>query len=455
MPKGFIDRECETCGASFKGNKLRCKACLSSRTMKMFKYRIYPNKIEAEKLGWTLEKCRQLYNAALCGRQYSRIVPLDEQGNPISKMRYSLSHDHESLFTPITILDEPVSTNKGEQSRELTEIKGAVRPDFQGINDHALRNVLERVDLAFQAFFKRSKEGVGYPRFKGQKWYNSFSSDSGFKFIPRENPKRATLQLGKIGDIKIQLHRPLEGEIKRYIIMREESQWYVCFSCEIKVDEKLPLSYEDVGIDVGVAQFAALSDGSFIENPRYYRRAEADLARLQQSLSRKRKKGIQGSKGNRRRKAIALVAKAHRKIRNQRKDFHHKESRKLVNRYQIIAFEDLKIKNMSKRPKAKQDEETGQYLPNGAAAKGGLNKSILDAGWGTFTGMIEAKAKSTGRVVKSVPAMYTSQTCSACGHCEKENREDQATFICKQCGYAANADTNAAINILRKASRDG
>jgi putative transposase len=206
-------------------------------------------------------------------------------------MRYSLSHDYEALFTPIAILEEPVSTNKGEQSRELTEVKRTLCPEYQEINDHILRDVLERVELAFKAFFKRNKEGVGYPKPKGKKWYNSFSSDSGFKFISRENPKRATFRLQNVGDIKIQLHRPLEGEVKRYIVIKEIDQWYVCFSCEIPGAQKLPLSYEDVGIDVGVAHFAALSDGSFIENPRYYRHAEENLARLQQSLSRKKKRG--------------------------------------------------------------------------------------------------------------------------------------------------------------------
>lgn len=156
------------------------------------------------------------------------------------------------------------------------------------------------------------------------------------------------------------------------------------------------------------------------------------------------------SQGKRRMKAIKLVAKAHHKIYNQRKDFLHKQSRKLVDRYQVIAHEDLKIKNMVKRPKPKQDEETSQYLPNGASAKGGLNKSILDAGWGTFIHMLEAKAKGTGRTIKPVPAPYTSQTCSACGYCNGDNREDQATFICKSCGFTENADTNAAINILSK-----
>jgi len=452
MPKGYIDRNCETCGAPFKGNRLRCKACLSEVPRKMFKYRIYPNQAETAKLEWTLDKCRRLYNAALSGRQYSRVVPLDPiTGEVISKMRYSLTHDYESLYTPIAILHEPVATSKGDQSKEFTEIKRTILPEYQEIGDHILRDVLERADLAFQAFFKRNKEGVGYPKFKGQKWYNSFASDSGYKFIPRENPKRGTLYLQNIGDIKIQLHRPLEGKIKKYLIIREEDQWFVYFSCELTASkEKLPISYEDIGIDVGIAQFAALSDGSFIENPRYYRKAEENLAKLQQSLSRKKKKGVQGSNGSRRKKAIVKVTKAHRKIRNQRKDFLHKTSRMLVNRYQVIVHEDLKIKNMSKRPKPKQDEETGQYLPNNASAKAGLNKSILDASWGTFTSMIEAKAKGAGRIVKSVPAMFTSQTCSACGHCEKDNREDQATFICKSCGYTNNADTNAAINILRK-----
>lgn len=448
MPKGFIERECETCGTSYKGNKLRCKACLKEVPRKMFKYRIYPCKGDTAKLEWTLTKCQRLYNAALSGRQYSRVVPIDPiTGEQISKMRYSLSHDYESLYTPIAILNEPVVTSKGDQSRELTEIKRTICPEYQEINDHVLRDVLNRADLAFQAFFK----GGGYPKFKGQKWYNSFGSDSGFKFLNRENPKRATLQLQNVGDIKIQLHRPIEGEIKTCLIMREENQWFVCFSCELKpTDTKLPLSYEDVGIDVGIAQFAALSDGSFIENPRYYRQAEQNLAKLQKSLSRKKKKGVQGSKGERRRKAIRLVAKAHRKIRNQRKDFLHKTTRMLVNRYQVIAHEDLKIKNMSKRPKPKQDAETGEYLPNNASAKAGLNKSILDASWGTFTNMIEAKAKSAGRIIKPVPAMYTSQTCSQCGHVSSDNRKSQAEFECVKCGYTNNADTNAAINILRK-----
>lgn len=149
--------------------------------------------------------------------------------------------------------------------------------------------------------------------------------------------------------------------------------------------QKLPVSYEDVGLDLGVSHLATMSNGEVIDHPRYYRKAEKQLARRQQSLARKKR----GS--HRREKAKRLVAKAHRKIRNQRKDFLHKESRKLVNRYQVIVFEDLQTTNITKAPKPKPDED-GKYLPNGASAKAGLNKSILDAGWGMFVAMTSYKA---------------------------------------------------------------
>jgi transposase len=154
----------------------------------------------------------------------------------------------------------------------------------------------------------------------------------------------------------------------------------------VKSTRALPLSYENVGIDLGVTHLATLSNGEMIEHPRYYRRAKKTLEKRQQALSRKKK----GS--HRRDRAKKLIGKAHRKIADQRRDFHHKQSRKLVNRYQVIVFEDLQIANLVKRPKVKQDEETGQHLPNGAAAKGGLNKSILDAGWGMFVAMCSCKS---------------------------------------------------------------
>jgi len=150
-----------------------------------------------------------------------------------------------------------------------------------------------------------------------------------------------------------------------------------------------------------------------IDNPRYYRKAQKKLATLQQSLSRKKR----GS--HRRKKAVKAVAKAHRTVHNQRADFLHKASRVLVNRYQVIVFEELATANLVRRPRPKQDED-GNYLPNGAAAKGGLNKSIQDAGWNEFVQFCSYKAENAGRRVVKVNPKYTSQVCSGCGMLRKK-----------------------------------
>ncbi len=170
------------------------------------------------------------------------------------------------------------------------------------------------------------------------------------------------------------------------------------------------------------------------------RKGQATLKRRQQALSRKKK----GS--HRREKAKKLIGKAHRKIRNQRRDFLHKESRKLVDRYQVIVFEDIQIGNLTRAPKAKQDEATGQYLPNGAAAKGGLNKSILDAGWGMFVDMCSCKAEEAGRTLLKVSPKFTSQVCSNCGTVKKKDLSER--WHSCECGAELDRDVNAAINIL-------
>ena len=165
---------------------------------------------------------------------------------------------------------------------------------------------------------------------------------------------------------------------------------------------------EAMGIDLGLLHFATLSTGEAIENPRSLRKAEKKLERLQQALSRKKR----GS--HRRKKAGKLVGKAHRKVANQRRDFLHKASRKLVNTYGTIVFEEVQPAHMSKRPKPRQDEN-GKCLRNFAAAKGGLNKSINDAGWGMVQQFCLYKAEEAGRTVLFVNPRYTSQMCSGCG----------------------------------------
>ncbi len=273
-------------------------------------------------------------------------------------------------------------------------------------------------------------------RFQGRNRYNSFTyPQSGYSLT-----HDSRLCLSKIGSIKIKLHREIEGAIKTCTIKYEAGQWYAVFSCEVEQAESLPPIENEVGIDLGITHFAALSDGTFIESPRYCRKAQKKLEKLQQSLSRKKR----GS--HRREKARKAVAKAHRKIRNQRRDFHHKQARKLVAAHQTIVFEELEIKNVSKRAKPKQDEN-GTYLPNGAAAKSGLNKSILDAGWGQFQQIVVSKAAYAGRTVLLVDPKYTSQVCSHCGTVRKKDL-DERWHSC-ECGCELDRDTNAAINILR------
>jgi len=405
---------------------------------KAFKYRICPNKEVAEKLQWTLDRCRELYNAALDERtsayRVTRKVPVEFCGD-VALIDYSRATG--------------LSIGYNQQQNDLPDIK-EMRPEYKEIGSHVLQNVLRRVDLAMAGFFRRVRNGQtpGYPRFQGKGRYDSFTYPdiAGWKFVPGEK-KHGKLILSKIGSINVKMHRPVDGTIKTTTIKREGTHWYVVFSCEVKA-KLLEVSYEDVGIDLGITHLAALSDGGMIDNPRHYRKAEKKLKKLQESLSRKKHKNAKnGCKGHRRRKASKAVAKAHRKIRNQRRDFHHKESRKLVNRYQVIVFEDLQAANLVKRPKPKQNED-GKYLPNGAAAKGGLNKSINDAGWSSFTEMVKAKAENAGRTVLFVNPRNTSQICSACHKKGPHKDLSERTHICIHCGVVLDRDTNAAINIL-------
>ncbi len=374
---------------------------------KAYKFRLYPNKQQEEKLFWTLNRCRELYNAGLQER----------------KEAYKYAGKSISYY---------------EQKRDLPEIK-EIRREYNDIYSQVLQDVLLRLKRAFDHFFGRIKEGQtpGYPRFQGRHRYDSFTyPQSGFSLEEKH------LTLSKLGTIKVKVHRKVEGTMKTCTIKHEAGQWYVMLSCEVKEPEPLPPSVEDVGIDLGITHFTALSNGEFIASPRHYRKAEKKLKKVQEALSRKKR----GS--HRHKKAVQAVARVHRKVRNQRRDFAHKASRKLVNRYQTIVLEELQTKNLVKRPKPKQDEETGQYLPNGASAKGGLNKSISDAGWGMFTEMLCVKAASAGRMVAFVDPKYTSQVCSNCG-VVRQKTLDERWHSC-ECGCELDRDTNAAKNILKK-----
>jgi putative transposase len=215
-------------------------------------------------------------------------------------------------------------------------------------------------------------------------------------------------------------------------------------SCDDVLTNPLPATGRNVGIDVGIASFVTTSDGVSVDNPRWARAAAARVATAQQRLASKKR----GS--NNRARARQTLAARHRKIANQRRDFHHKTACALVESYDLIVVEDLRIANMLRRPKPIDDPSCpGRFLPNGAAAKSGLNRSIGDAAWGQFVSILRAKAEDAGRTWVAVDPKHTSDGCEACGHAAKENRVAQAAFVCQRCGYTAQADEHAARNILR------
>ena len=248
--------------------------------------------------------------------------------------------------------------------------------------------------------------------------------------------------------MKVNQHRPVAGRVKNVSVKREGRRWFVVLSAEQEQPEPLPATGSVTGIDLGIANFLADSNGAFVPSPRHGRKAAAKLEAAQQALSRFPRRKAKDRTANHQR-AVEKVAELHGRVRRQRLDHAHKTAVGLVRAHDVIAHEDLKIRNMSKAPASRPDpDRPGTFLPNGAAAKAGLNKSISDAGWGAQT-ILHAKAESAGREVIAVDPRNTSRTCPQCGHTAKENRPTQEKFHCVACGHTAHADTVAATNVLR------
>jgi putative transposase len=372
------------------------------------KIRLYPTPAQETKLRHTLALCRQVYNSFLHWRKFAYEV-------------------------------EDKAPTEREQEKALTGWKDS-HPELSTVHAHLLQNVAIRVDLAFQAFFRRVKAGEtpGYPREKGD-GYDSFTfKEYGNGCKLSDN----SVTLSKIGSVKAIVHRHVEGVYKTCTIRRQGEKWYACFAVEVQ-PEPLPPSDEKVGIDVGLNQFAALSNGEMIANPRFLRKDEKALAKAQRKVE-KHKKGSPAQ-----RKARKVVSRIHERIRNRRHDFVHQLSRKIVNRYGLIAVEKLNVKNMSKSPAPKPDPlRELRFLPNGASAKAGLNKSILDAAWSMFRYCLAYKAESAGRKCVEVNPAWTSQDCSGCGYRAKKKLSERWHY-CPICSLSLDRDTNAAINVLK------
>ena len=349
-----------------------------------YRYRLYPTKAQASALAETLETCRQVYNSLLNWRK----------------------HDYEVLGR---------SPSKFEQQAAFPKWKKQ-HPELSEVFSQVLQNVAVRVDLAFDAFFRRVNGGEtpGYPRIKGHGQYDSITyPQAGFGF------HQGRLRLSKIGDVAVRLHRPIEGVVKTCTVRRINGKWFVCLSCVVGPDT-LPPSSEEVGIDVGLKTFASLSNGENVENPRFFRKDEKALAKAQRKLS-KQKRG-----SRERRKARKVVSRIHERIRNRRHDFVHQTARRLVNRFGVIAVEKLNVKGMVKNHC--------------------LAKSISDASWSMFRSVLTGKAERANRLVVAVNPAYTSRRCSGCGDIEKKSLSVR-THRCSVCGLVLDRDTNAAVNI--------
>jgi putative transposase len=327
-----------------------------------------------------------------------------------------------------------------DQTRTLSTLR-EIRPEVLEHGVTVCRGTLKRLDRAFGAFYRRCRAGQtpGFPRFKSWRRWDSvqWEDTSGWRL----DTTTRRLRLVGIGEMKLRLHRGIAGTPKAITVAREGRRWWVTVRCVNVPARPLAATGREVGIDLGVCAQLSTSDGRLVIEGRYGRRARARLATAQRHLASKRK----GSR--KRERAVELVAAAHRKVRNQRKDLAHKLSRELVNTNDVIVHEDLKIANLVRRPKPRKQSD-GTYELNGAAAKAGLNRSITDAGWGQLLQFIAYKAEEAGREVIAVDPRHTSQGCSCCGHVARENRLTQAKFRCQACGHEAHADINAAMNIL-------
>jgi putative transposase len=351
-----------------------------------YKYRLYPSHAQESTLERWLALCCELYNAGLQERRDAWRIARK-------------------------------SINYHAQAVQLPDIKAA-RPELGMVHSQVLQDTLRRLDKAFDAFFRRAKAGqkAGFPRFRARSRYDSFTfSQSGFAV------EHGKLRLSKIGRVKIKLHRPIEGKIKTLTIARSSTgKWYACFSVECEAKPLQEVS-SAVGIDMGISNFATLSTGEAIANPKFFRVEEKRLAKASRKLSAAKKGSQERSK---RRKAVAHI---HERIANQRRNFAHQESRKLVNRFSIIVFENLNIKGMLKNHH--------------------LAKSISDAAWNQLIQYTTYKAEWAGRCVRQVNPRNTSQVCSGCGSIVEKDLSVRL-HDCSGCGLVLDRDHNAAINIL-------
>lgn len=350
-----------------------------------FKFRLYPTVAQAAEIERQLAECARLYNGALQERQDA----------------WRMRGKRVGYY---------------EQSAQLPAIRAA--GDLAIPCHKVAADVLRRVDWAFRAFYRRAKAGEkpGYPRYRSARRYDSLTYRIANRVRWFANGR---VVLFGIGRVKVKLHRPLEGKIATLTVKRAAGRWYLYVACHVE-PMPLPATRAAISVDVGLASFAALSSGEAFANPRYFVNSQAALRVAYRRVFRRQPE----SAG--RREAIRILQRTAGHTANQRRDFHHKVARSLVNRFDLIAVEDLNVKGL---------------------AGGMLAKSVHDAGWGQFLQLLSEKAESAARVLVAVNPAGTSQRCSACGQVVRKTLA-QRWHSCP-CGLELDRDHNAALNILR------
>jgi len=354
-----------------------------------YKYPIFPDKVAQQKLAEALDACRWLHNRLL--------QELNEAKEKGIKLK---TYDTQNMI-PSLKLENPKL--KLVYSKVLQMVNYTLWSNLNGLSAS-----------------KKNGRKIGHVRFKGYGWYKTMNyNQSGFKL----DQDHGRLHLSKIGDIKIKMHRKVQGCIKAILIKREGRRWFAIVQAD-QEPELLPETGGSVGLDVGLKSFVVDTDGNSVENPRFAEKAAIKVKNIQRRLSRTEK----GS--NNRRKLKDKLSRAHERINNQRTDFLHKLSRHYVNNYDTICVEDLDVKGLKEKGHNK-----------------GVHRSIHDTSWSKFMFMLSYKAESAGRKLIKVDPRNTTQRCSSCGSIVKKELSDRV-HECPYCGLSCDRDYNASRNIL-------